>query len=693
MENTGIVYRKYTDMGKLLRYLVSVYGVELYKNPQKLNNLVADLYKGDEWMERVFRRAILDDSLSCKIYDLSLKNGDERKVFYNQIISQYSKNNFYSEEFGKYIIDTFIKGLGFVVLNEYVKTVPKKQSAGTINIKNVIAIVALLFIGGFVVFLLSNRSVTNNKNVSNILIQGNDTLKEVESITPNKEYVDEYGVVYTSDRKCLIRANLDLKTYKIKDGTVQICDSAFVDCKELIGIYIPNTMIEIGRYAFAGCENLTSLNIPNSVIRIGAVSFAFCGKLDLILESDMNFRYVNGILYTSDMKTLKWASRGLRDFPDALTKIEEGAFLGCTRIGSINIPNSVKEIGARAFGYSSLYSINIPNSIVEIKDETFERCYGLEKVNLPNTIEKIGMGAFSGCQKLIDIKIPDSVKYIDSYAFSWCQNIEDIVLPNSLICIGLRAFEWCSKLGNIYIPSSVKYIGGGAFSKCKNIKLSLLDDNVYFKMYNEILYSFDMKILKWCPSEKKGQVYIPNMVTTIEEGAFDFCYDLTHIYIPNSVVKIEGGAFPHFFDGDKVLTLLLESNTNFVYDRGCLYSSDMRSLIWDPYTLMNINIPNTVEVIEKSAFGYCHLKNLIIPKSVKKIKEEAFLRCDVENINICNPEIDIAKNAFSPLSPLKSINIPVGTRSRFERMLGSQYRRFLRETSEFRLNEERDSWK
>ena len=55
-----------------------------------------------------------------------------------------------------------------------------------------------------------------------------------------------------------------------------------------------------------------------------------------------------------------------------VTSIGERAFISCSRLTSITIPNSVTSIGERAFeGCSRLTSITIPNSVTSIGDIAF----------------------------------------------------------------------------------------------------------------------------------------------------------------------------------------------------------------------------------------------------------------------------------------------------------------------------------
>ena len=246
----------YTDMGKFLQYLVSLYGIDLYNNQRKLNNLIADLYQGDERMKRVYRRAIMDDSLSKRIYDLSKKPLDEREAYYNQIINQFSEVNFYAVDFGKQVIESFVSGLQLEII------VPIST----------------------------------------------------EATEEDGEWIDEFGVKYSADRKKLIKGNKSLETYKIREGTVVICNKAFSYCTSLVSITIPDSVTSIGKDAFYYCKSLTDIMISKSLISIKKGTFGFCNTLAKVT------------------------------IPNSVINIEKYAFSFCNSLMSITIPNSVTSI-------------------------------------------------------------------------------------------------------------------------------------------------------------------------------------------------------------------------------------------------------------------------------------------------------------------------------------------------------------
>lgn len=116
----------------------------------------------------------------------------------------------------------------------------------------------------------------------------------------------------------------------------------------------------------------------------------------------------------------------------------------------------------------------------------------LQTILLPQNITEIGDGAFCNCSDLVSISIPENV-----------------------IEIGEAAFEGCA-FTSIHIPKKVSNIERYAFSYCKNLEIIHVDnENPFFSGIDGILYNKDQTEALVCPEGKKGEISIPNSVTTI----------------------------------------------------------------------------------------------------------------------------------------------------------------------------------
>ena len=165
-----------------------------------------------------------------------------------------------------------------------------------------------------------------------------------------------------------------------------------------------------------------------------------------------------GILLTSVLTAQTFTFEGLKYWVIDNNSVKVAQQDSSAISGTVNIPSavtynnntySVTAIGNYAFIVcTSLTSVTIPNSITSIGQGAFFGCSGLTSISIPNSVTSIGLGAFRSCS-FVSVTIPNSVSSIGSHAFIKCRNLTSVTIPNSVTSIDKYTFWGCSGLTSV----------------------------------------------------------------------------------------------------------------------------------------------------------------------------------------------------------------------------------------------------
>ena len=203
-------------------------------------------------------------------------------------------------------------------------------------------------------------------------------LKEFSVSSENEDYKSVYGVLYSKTNSNLVTYPISKEgeSYKILDGVQTIDEYAFIGCRNLRNVYLPEGVEDISENAFLSCTNLTDLNIPKSLTEIESYAFKEC-----------------------------WNIRPNITIPKGVTSIGYGVFDGCLSLKEIIVEEGNEK-------YKSV------DGVLYNKQNTELLCYPSAKeeqnYNILDGVQELNYFAFSDCRNLINLSLPEGIKTIGS---------------------------------------------------------------------------------------------------------------------------------------------------------------------------------------------------------------------------------------------------------------------------------------
>lgn len=387
------------------------------------------------------------------------------------------------------------------------------------------------------------------------------------------------------DNLCMNTTSLQkIELQSVKASLRTIGKNAFKGCTSVEEVTIPKGILTVSNSAFEGCSGLTDVTIAAKTIN--AKAFAECKNLKAVKMEEgvttiqgMAFAntQISAVTIPSTLTTAGTTKEGtIEKGPFAGTMIatvhgqtedsteaQEGAtilpetkkipdnlFLDCTSIIDVQIPETVTEIGQKAFKDASsvenvTFAVNTETGKVKgvekIGISAFDGCSSLQELVLPETVTEVLQGAFANEGALVkaDISRAASLKKWDKESFKGDTALAEVVLPTAggITAIPDGAFAGCTSLTgeNLKIPKNIVTITANAFKESGLKKL-----------------------------------YIPNQVTTIGASAFEACKNLEDVHISNNISIISQSTFKNCEKLEKIeIPVKVEKiGTNAFYGSG-----------------------------------------------------------------------------------------------------------------------------
>ena len=217
----------------------------------------------------------------------------------------------------------------------------------------------------------------------------------------------------------------NLKKVIFENGTTKV-DCFLAGLEALTEVVIPDSVTSIGAGAFAACKNLTELEFPSKLKEIGAWAFNDSGLTRIEIPNtvtllDRTFAHADNIQEV----TFEKGGSGTLQMAQAFagSKISEitlpsrevlckdahygtilTSFAECTNLQTLTIEDGAKKVPECLLdGVAAVKTVNLPDSITAIEARAFTNCTRIQEIKLPAKIATIGEEAFDGCRSLATV--------------------------------------------------------------------------------------------------------------------------------------------------------------------------------------------------------------------------------------------------------------------------------------------------
>ncbi|MBO4940107.1 MAG: leucine-rich repeat protein [Clostridia bacterium] len=365
-----------------------------------------------------------------------------------------------------------------------------------------------------------------------------------------------------------------------------------------------------------------------TAMRLSGVPFA--GIELIVADGSTKYTMKNGVLYNQDKTAALFINpsvSGELNLPASVKEIGAYAFAN-SNVTKVTLVN-VEKIGEYAFSGSKLQTIIFGNSeISELAEGTFYNS-ALQAIELPNSVKTIGVRALSNTA-LTSFK-GDGVTEIKNYAFAGCSILQTITLADGVKKMGNSVFADCISLKTVVLPS-VEELGSYTFRGASNLETVTFGANATVTG----TYTFASTPVK--------SVTLGKLVTEIGDGVFADTRRLETVTLPDDVTKIGRSAF----EGATSLKEVEGIENVTVFGDYAFYNTALTSL-----TL------TSAETIGYAAFGAereAKYTAISIP-NVKTLGDYAFLNGGENKVTLPASVTKIGVGAFASSKVLTEIEV------------------------------------
>lgn len=411
------------------------------------------------------------------------------------------------------------------------------------------------------------------------------------------------------------------------DGAyTKIPEATFRNTTALVTVTLPSSVIAIGAEAFKGSA-IENFVVPDSVRTIALRAFEESKLVSLTLGAGVEYVGMSAFRNCNALTEIRINSAATE------LVLDKAAFSGCVSLGSVILPENVKNIPAMAFyGAVALREVTA-YALNNVGAQAFDGCSALQRFTA-ESVGSVGKYAFRGAKELSALAFNFALlTKIEEGAFDGCKALDvDLSKMTNLETVGAGAFR-NTALTRLVLPGTVNSLGELAFEGCTEL--------VYVDLSLTSLTSVSNGMFKGFT--KLETVLLPTNLETVGKGAFKNTA-IKNIVIPASVVTIGERAFEN-------CSALVGVEFGAAVETVGAYAFTKAS------SLAVVSLPASVRQIGVGAFEEAGVSTLSFAENgaLETIGDRAFWRTAVQSVSIPKSVKTVGAESFADNQQLTSL--------------------------------------
>lgn len=457
------------------------------------------------------------------------------------------------------------------------------------------------------------------------------------------------GAVYDIGMDTLLFIPIAMEgTLTIPEGVTSI-DGENIICNELERLVIPSTVTDVGDLHYiSGLEEIVVADGNTAYSTVDGALTDASGSTLILFPSGRTGDYVlpeeishlsRFSFYYSSLESVTidhhvtadiqvFTASFLREVTTPATVATENSFAYCRELQKVVLTDAgpVAIADGAFLSCTDLKSVTLPDSITAIGEQAFYLCTSLRSLELPSSLTAIGDGAFY-TTAVASVDVPGGVSSIPARCFAGCTGLVQVSLPHGLSSIADGAFEGCSSLTIVINDSNLDIRpgdsgNGGVALHAVSVHRSG-EDGSEIRVVNgddTFLFSRDGGSYELTNFFGRGEVRLPESFTygsdtvtnySLDKNTFAWNGDVTSVTIPGSVRSIPSEAFKNCTSLESITLLDGVEALGWAVFTGCT-------------SLSSVNLGSVVEVDSELFTGCTSLESVTIPRTLQNYDNLVF---------------------------------------------------------------------